>query len=185
MQVQRQGDDHRFDVLAGQELPVVVVLLDVLGFAAVDAIEPLARRIGLADKNPLHVGRPNVGDGHKLEIILVVLADQDAALVAGADQAGLDRVALPLLVAVIGGCRDGHGGARGQQALHEIAAVDGMTADCGVKVGPSRFALLGGGEDGHQTAPTSRLLAVGRGSRRSGSLVADCSAPAPGRQGME
>ena len=51
-------------------------------------LEALAQRPArLAVEDALLVGRADVADGDELEVLGVVLADEDAALVAGADQA--------------------------------------------------------------------------------------------------
>ena len=91
---------------------------------AVVEAEPFAERHGrIAGEDALLIGRPNVADGDEFEELGIVLADENAALVAGADHRGLDRLALELLIAEIArgaGHRDSPAGH--DQALHEAAA---------------------------------------------------------------
>ena len=129
MQMQRQRDDDGFEVLLLVEHFLnarVHVTLDVLRLPslAVDLRVALARRRG---GSPVMMrfrlyGRMSQS-GDELEILRVVVAHEDAALVAAADEGGLDRLALHRLVAVIGGGRDRHErAARDDGTLHEPAA---------------------------------------------------------------
>ena len=107
VQVQRQSDDDHLDVLVFQELVIVVVHLDFLAsFLAVNALEAFARRVGLADEDALAIGRTKVAAGDEFQILGVMFANEDAAFVAGADEAGFDGTAMQRLVAVISRDRD-------------------------------------------------------------------------------
>ena len=57
---------------------------------------PAARRCRLrfAVEDALLVGGPDVAAGDEFEVVGIVLADEDAAFVAGADQGGLHRLAV-------------------------------------------------------------------------------------------
>src|SRR5258707_8668821 len=125
MQVQRQGDNDGFDIFVLEQFLVVFVQLDVLARVfAVDAVEALAWPGQLALEDALLVGGANVGIGDDFEVLGVVLAHEHTALIAGADQGGLHRLVLDLLVLVAVVNRGGHGGGRtrSNEALHEITA---------------------------------------------------------------
>ncbi len=154
MQVQRQGDDHGLNVRVGQQLLVVLVDLDLLGLAAVDAVEAEARPGRLAGEDALAVGRPDVGDGDEVQVVLVVHADEDAALVAAADEADAHGVALERLVAEV--ARRGNRGATrggGDQALHEVAAGHALAADGLVEILLADLLLFGIQVQGHEIVP--------------------------------
>ncbi len=117
VQVQRQSDDDGFDVFVFENLLVIVVDLDLLGLVAVMVVETLANavllrlpfalglefavfvflRFQVAGEDAFLVGRPNVGHGDDLQVLRIVLADQHAALVAGADQSGSHRLVIDCL----------------------------------------------------------------------------------------
>ena len=101
VQVQRQGDDDRLDVLVlAEHLLVVgvhVVWSDVLGLRrAVDGLLSPCAATGSGSPSKMRFwldGRMS-HSGDELEVLRVVFADEDAALVAAADEGGLDRLAL-------------------------------------------------------------------------------------------
>ena len=145
VQVQRQGDDHRLDA----PCPPGASCNRRTGGSwtasvAVDVPEALARaRRVLAVEDALLVRRPNVGDSDEFQVIRIVLADQHAALVAAADQADLDRIALRFLVAEISGRGDRQHRSSGEHAFHEIPAVQGLGADDTLEVRFAGCFLLG------------------------------------------
>ena len=96
--------------------------------------------------------RPDVADGDELEELRVVLADEDAALVAAADQCRLDRLAAELLVAEIAG-RPGDGGrpAGDGHALEEAAAGQVVGNLCEVRLAVELFVR--GQVEGHESDP--------------------------------
>ena len=137
MQVERQGDDDRFNVFSVQQILVIVINGNVLlgRLDAVDAVEAqTGRRRRFTGKDALLIAGTNVGHSDELQIFGIVEADEDAALVAGADQADLDGAALPGLVAEVSGRGQRHRGSGGQQAFHEVATGD-ISADGFLKGG--------------------------------------------------
>ena len=104
VQVQRQRDDHRFDVRVVEQLVIVLVVdLDVLaGFVLAlpavlghQAAADLERAFAgvIAVERAVDVVGANVGDRHDLDIAGRDGADQHVAFVAGADDADAQRIA--------------------------------------------------------------------------------------------
>lgn len=76
--MQRQRDDHHLDVVAIQQLVVVLDQLDVAGIGTELAFQRDPRLL-------LHAG-PDVGEGHQLDVVRIDRIDVRPALAAGADQ---------------------------------------------------------------------------------------------------
>ncbi len=102
MQMQRQGDHHRLDLVIGEEFFVGPVNLDILaglifGGPAILLHQPRTNLIRagarhIAMKRTEHVVRPNVGDGFDLHVLRVVGAQEHAALVSCADHTHPHRI---------------------------------------------------------------------------------------------
>ena len=154
VQVQGQGDHDRFDVLLVVEhLPVVFVevLVADLGRAGLAVVvdEALAERhLGVAVQDALLVERPDVARGDELDELRIVLADEDAALVAAADDRRLDRLAAETLVAEVDAGRQWDRGGRAGGGADERAAVDATAGR--VEVLAADVLLLGSEVECHE-----------------------------------
>src|SRR5262249_25551590 len=140
----------------------------LVAMGAVMGAEPFARRSGIARALVLEdaflVAWADIGVGDELEVSGVMLADEDAALVAGAYDAGLDRAIGEGAVGVAeircGG--DGQRGAGGGEALHELPARHahdrrpalGQLADGALEVRLADRFLLGGHIKCHDSSPS-------------------------------
>jgi hypothetical protein len=138
VQVQGQGDDHRFHVGIIQQRLVSAVFgivnFDVLPrfVLALPAIHALQarprgdrRRTGpVAVKGAVNAGRPNVRYGHDLKIVGIDGADQHVAFVAGADHSDAQGIA-HFSVTEVGGAQTGGSRNRrpGQHAFQKITAM--------------------------------------------------------------
>src|SRR5688572_24733329 len=99
--MQRQGDDDDLHVLVVEDVLVIGTDLDVIRLRAVDAVETLPRPAGLAVEDAAAVERPDVSGSDEFEELGVMLADEHAPLVAGADEPRFNRPAFELLVAEV------------------------------------------------------------------------------------
>jgi len=153
VQVQRQADDHGLDVRVLDQLLVVGVDLDLLagllfGRPAVDPQQSgadleLLLAVPVAVEGPVHVVRPDVGDGHHLEEVGVDGADQHIALVAGADDAHAERLVQRLAVAVVEGPQAGAGHQSGRDGAFEQVAPRQAPGDGRVEVLLADLFFLG------------------------------------------
>ena len=93
-----------------------------------DGVEALARRAGLAGEDARLVGWADVGGGDEIDEVGIVLADEDAAFIAAADDARLDgaHAAREAVIGIteVGGSADGERGAGGDEPLHEAPPRD-------------------------------------------------------------
>ncbi len=127
VQMERQGDDDHLDFVVFEQLFIVLIEANaVVGAAAIVEVEALARADRLTREDAGLVAGPDVAVGDELDVSGVVLADEDAPFVAGADEARLDGLGreAAVAVAVVGGSRERHRGAGSDQALHEASARD-------------------------------------------------------------
>src|SRR5581483_5684426 len=144
---------------------VLVVLDRLVAAVAVVVLEAAARAVGVLEllvlEDALAVAGADVAEGDELDGAGVVLADEHAALVAGADDGGLDRLVLQggHVVAVVRRGADRDGGAGGDQALHEAAARHavllvggGQLADDALEVRLAGRLLFGVDVKGHGSA---------------------------------
>src|SRR5439155_13348173 len=99
----------------------------------------------------LQIRRADVADGDDFQELRVMLAGQDAAFVAAADQRRPDRLAGQLLVAEVGRRGgDRQRAASDDHALHEVPA--GQVRGHFGEVLLAEFLLLGGEVEGHGRA---------------------------------
>ena len=88
--------------------------------------------------------------GDELQVARIVLADEDAAFIAGPDQARLDRpIAKGRVVAEIGRGAQGQGRPGGEHAIEEIAPRDAQLAHGAVEVGGAGDFFFGFQIDSH------------------------------------
>src|SRR5260221_5128502 len=126
MQVQGQCNDDHLDIFVGEQFLVIGIDFDVVGAGAVDAVEALAGANLVAIENTAAVEWANVGSGNELNKIGIMLADEDAAFVAGADQPRFDWAALQFLVAEVSGGSYGDRTGSGDESFHELPAIEAL-----------------------------------------------------------
>src|SRR5262245_8096721 len=88
-------------------------------------VETLAdATLRVAAEDSTLIAGADIAVGDKLEIFRIVLADQDAAFVAGADKSNLHRITAEtgIAVAEICGCRERQNASRGDETLHKSAS---------------------------------------------------------------
>src|SRR6516162_2100522 len=104
------------------------------GFVAIVEIEAAARAGGFPLENAFaEIAGADIAEGDKLEVGGIVLTDQNAAFIAGADEAGAHGPAAEgtIRVGEIARRRHGHGGPGRHQAAHELAARHSLAALAG------------------------------------------------------
>jgi hypothetical protein len=156
VQVKGQGDDDGLEVFFLLEHLLEVRVHVAFGHRVglvfpVHGLVALARGRGrLAFDDAPTVVRADVAEGDELEILGVVVAHEDAPLVAATDEGGLNRFALHRLVAEVGASRDGsEPGRADRHALHEPAA--GQVAGRGVEVSFAKLFVLGRQVESHRS----------------------------------
>ncbi len=147
VQVQRQGDDHRFHVGIGQQVAIVpVVNLDVaagLVFAAPVVFPhqagPRQKRAAarlVAVKRAVDVVRADVGNRHDPDELGVVRSDEHAPFVARADHPHPHRIAQRAVVAEVIPAQSGAGHQPGGHAAEqEVASRDAAAVRVGLVAG--------------------------------------------------
>ncbi len=109
---QRRGDEDGLEVLLRQHLPPILVFPRGSPAHLHEAVGGLVQALGV-----------DVAHGLQVDEVLVALSEEDLALRAGSDEAGLDRPA-PDGAAQGGGGPEGQEGRRPRHRLDEVAAAD-------------------------------------------------------------
>jgi len=114
VEMEGEGDDDELDIVAIEELFVVVVEGDIGGFGAVFCLE--------GDAGFALLRGADFADGDEAEELGVEGVDVGAALAAGADEGGADGVAAEGGVAPV----EGGDGGEGDESGEEFAAREGV-----------------------------------------------------------
>src|SRR5216683_2857897 len=138
---------------------IVRIELDLgLGLVAVMLVKAFPGPDGFADKYPHLIGGADVAIGDEFQVFGVVLADQNAALITRADEAGLNGIAVEFLVAEIGGRGNWQSSSGREESFHKVTTVQLIIpADHTLEIGPADFFLFRRQIDSHDSFPPNGM----------------------------